>query len=41
MTLRGGKEGMVGHCAWHLEFQRDLAKAAGLNRTIIMFCPKE
>jgi hypothetical protein len=40
MTLRGGKEGVVGQYAWHLEFLRDLAEAAGQNRTIIMFCPK-
>ena len=29
MTRRGGKEGMVGHFAWRLEFLRDLAEAAG------------
>jgi hypothetical protein len=40
MTLRGGKEGVVGHYAWHLEFIGDLAESAGQNRTIIMFCPK-
>jgi hypothetical protein len=40
MTLRGGKEGVVGQYAWHLEFLRDIAEAAGQNRTIIMFCPK-
>ena len=40
MTLRGGKEGVVGHYAWHLEFLGDLAEAAGQNRTIKMFYPK-
>jgi hypothetical protein len=40
MTLRGGKEGVVGHYAWHLEFIGDLAESAGQNRTIIMFSPK-
>jgi hypothetical protein len=29
MTLRGGKEGVVGHYAWHLEFIGDLAEVAG------------
>ena len=29
MTLRGGKEEMVGHSAWHLEFLRDIAEATG------------
>jgi hypothetical protein len=33
-------KGVVGHYAWHLEFLRDLAEAAGQNRTIIMICPK-
>jgi hypothetical protein len=40
MTLRGGKEGMVGHFACHLEFLRGLAEAAGQNRTIITFLPQ-
>jgi hypothetical protein len=40
MTLRGVKEGIVGHPAWHLEFLRDLAEVTGKNRTIITFFPK-
>jgi hypothetical protein len=36
LTLRGGKEGMVGHSAWHLEFLRNLAEAAGQNRTTFL-----
>jgi hypothetical protein len=36
-VVRGGKKGMVGHSAWHLEFLRDLAEASGHNRTIITF----
>ena len=40
MTLRGGKEGIVDHPAWHLEFLRDLAEVTGKNRTIITFFPK-
>jgi len=36
MTLSGGKEGMVGHYAWHLEFLGDLAEATGENRKIIL-----
>ena len=28
-VVRGGKEGMVSHPAWHLEFLRDLAEATG------------
>jgi hypothetical protein len=40
MTRRGGKEGMVGHSAWHLEFLGDLPDAAGQNRTIITFLPQ-
>ena len=36
-VFRGGKEGMVGHPAWHLEFLRDHAEAPGKNRTLITF----
>ena len=32
-----GKEGMVGHYAWHLGFLRDIAEAAGRNIKIILF----
>jgi len=40
MTLRGGNEGMMGYYAWHLEFLRDLAEAAGQKRTIYnVFAP--
>ena len=39
IKLRGGKEGMVGHYAWHIEFLRDIAEAAGQNRKIILFLP--
>jgi hypothetical protein len=39
-VVRGGKEGIVGHPAWHLEFLRDLAEVTGKNRTIITFFPK-
>ena len=37
MTLRGGKEGMVGHFACHLEFLRGLAEATGVNSQMILF----
>ena len=37
MTLRGGKERMVDHYAWHLEFLWDLAEAAEDNRKLILF----
>jgi hypothetical protein len=37
MTLRGGKEWMVGHYAWHLKFLRDLAEATGVNSQMILF----
>jgi hypothetical protein len=30
---------MVGHYAWHIEFLRDIAEAAGQNRKIILFLP--
>ena len=40
MTLRGGKEEMVGHPAWYLEFLRDIAEATGQNSTIITFFPQ-
>ena len=39
-VVRGGKKGMVGHSAWHLEFLGDLPDAAGQNRTIITSLPQ-
>ena len=37
MTLRGGKERMVDHYAWHLEFLWDPLEAAEENRKLILF----
>lgn len=36
MTLHGGKEGKVGHGAWHLEFLRGFAEVTGKNITNVL-----
>jgi hypothetical protein len=40
MTRRGGKEGMVGHSSWHLEFLRDFAHTENVSSHLVWLLRK-